>query len=152
MNEKQIEATIQSGGSTFSIGGKDMAGSPNIAVSIFPEFSETVPLSNLRLYLFAFQLKHVELMSRNRFLKVGTWKQGDRVVLDVVAMIPVSKRDEAIKLGIKYNQIAIFDLQTNVEIPTGDPCHNCREYRNCWTCRTGGLPTLEERLAEVSNV
>lgn len=53
----------------------------------------------------------------DRFL--GGWVDSGKLHLDVSRNIPSSRRQQAIDLGRRNNQIAVFDLDTFTEIPTG---------------------------------
>jgi len=48
---------------------------------------------------------------------LGIWSHEGKTYLDVV--VTVENYDEAVDLAKKHNQIAIWDLRNNNEIPTG---------------------------------
>ena len=50
---------------------------------------------------------------------MGGWSDSGKLHLDVSRNFPSSRREQAIAAGRRQNQIAVFDLDTFTEIPTG---------------------------------
>ncbi len=107
------------GGSTFNPHFGDLGGYGLFAVSVYPDRSEVVlgklvPLDALR----EFVVDNRDLLEDPR-VSIGTWhnEEDGTTYLDISATVP--DRQLAIELGQKYNQIAIFDLASFEEIPTG---------------------------------
>ncbi len=50
---------------------------------------------------------------------LGGWEDSGKLHLDVSRNFPSSRREQAISAGRRQNQIAVFDLDTFTEIPTG---------------------------------
>lgn len=117
---KKILAQINQGGLTYSpLLNKDYSGTPNIAISPFPERSQILDGK-------ATKKTVLEFFKRNRdlFLKkfsLGAWfdKVSQKTYLDISAPIPLKKQAEAITLGKDANQIAGFNLSDFTEIPLG---------------------------------
>lgn len=111
-----LEAHNQNGGSTFTAQGENVVGKPGFAVSLYPERSVIIqgPLSAEDLRSFIDQNNDLLMDPR---VVIGTWNNGSKNYLDISAVI--QDKEQAIALGKKYNQIAIFDLQKLQEIPTG---------------------------------
>lgn len=117
---KQLEASIANGGSTF-LDGKDMIGTENFSVSIFPERNTKVKTLTED-EIAKFKETHKDLLDSNKnVLGVGTWfdDEVNTWVIDVVVIIPHSLEQKAKDLGNKYNQKYIYDLKTSNVIPTG---------------------------------
>lgn len=134
--KKIARATERGGGATFHPTQGDLAGTPNYAVSLFPERTQIVTkLDPREIQRFAEKNKDLLADPRN---SIGTWfnREEKKVYLDITTTIP--DRDAAIAAGKKANQIAIFDLASGAEIPIGG---------------TGrippGLATPADRLADV---
>jgi len=111
-----LEAIELSGGITYNLSKGNLSGTPNYAVSIFPEKEKIVDgpidFDTLEGYLLANQ----DLLQdpNNSF---GAWTNGNKVFLDTVVTIP--DKEEALKLAKQHNQLAIWDLKNNQEISTG---------------------------------
>lgn len=106
-------------GSTFNLTFGDLGGAALYAVSLYPERSvvvegKQIPLAVLR----RFVVDNLDIL-RDPRVSIGTWFNSDDGMsyLDISATLP--DKAQAIELGKKYNQIAIFDLATFEEIPTG---------------------------------
>jgi len=116
----KIARQINEGGVTYGpLLDKNYGGTPNIAISPFPERSKI------------FKGKATERMVTNYFNRnndlfqkgfaIGGWsdKSSNKTYLDITAPIPLEKQSEAIKLGKKANQIAGFNLSDFSEVPLG---------------------------------
>lgn len=104
-----------SGGATYNLSKGDLSGTDNFAVSIYPDrekIEEIATFDDLENYIN----DNMDLLgnSSNSF---GAWAHDGKVYFDVIAT--VSDQKEALELGRKHNQLAIFDLKNGVEIPTG---------------------------------
>ena len=108
----------QGGGSTFSLDGRNLIGTPNFSVSLYPERTVILNHPPAAADIINFIHKNGDLFKDTRN-NLGTWfnEAGGEHWLDVVAVIP--DRDTAIELGRRFDQIAIFDLQKMEEIQIG---------------------------------
>ncbi len=113
-------------GSSFSADGKEnLIGTPNIAVSIFPDLSFTLPgrltPETAKEEIGAFREEHKELLEANPELAVGTYFSEDTntTFIDLVSIVPEAQLETAIELGREFNQISVFNLRTFEEIETG---------------------------------
>jgi hypothetical protein len=104
----------QNGGATYNVASnKNLVGTNAYAVAIYPDREQIVDLvdfNNLEGYL----VENEDLLS-NSNNSFGAWVSSEKTYLDVVATI--KDKNEAIELGRKYKQLAIFDLKNLVEIP-----------------------------------
>lgn len=102
-------------GSTVSVAEGSMAGLPRFAVCTHPERTvelTVVPTWNL---VFAFSVLNLDLLLQLGYA-LGTWfhLQRKRHVLDIVEC--PSSLYHAIRLGLRYGQDAIYDLEADREI------------------------------------
>ena len=132
---EQIVATIRDGGSTYLIQG-NMAETDNIAVSIFPDYSQVVMGHVTYKQLSDFYQSHKLILKKYPELAVGTWYENNLTYIDLVIL--VRDRDKAVALGRRYNQKAVFDLTTMEEIETGGTGKVLELF-----------PTIEERINEA---
>jgi len=110
-----LQLIHDNGGVTYNIAKGNMAGTPNYSVSIYPDrekIEEGVDFDRLEGYLDG---NEDLLMDPNN--SFGAWSNEGKVYLDVVVTVP--DQAKAIELAKQHNQIAIWDLQNNKEIPTG---------------------------------
>lgn len=102
------------GGATYSLSKGNLVGTDGYAVAIYPDREQIVSqldYDTVEEYL----LQNEDLLS-NSANSFGAWiSGGNKVYLDVVAVI--KDLNEAMKLGRKHNQLAIFNLKTLQEIP-----------------------------------
>ena len=103
------------GGATVSVCGGNMAGLPRFAVSIYPQRTIELIVVPTWEMLFAFAIINADLLLLPDHA-LGSWFDGEqnRHILDVV-VCPLSL-DEAIRLGSRYDQKAIYDLEARREI------------------------------------
>ncbi len=113
-------------GSSFSASGREnLLGTPNIAVSIFPDLSLKVEgrltPETAAVEIGGFRELHKDLLAENPELAVGTFYSEDTntTFIDLVSIVPESQLEEAKALGREYNQISVFNLRTFEEIETG---------------------------------
>ena len=115
--EKALRFHQEHGGSTFSLFFGNLAGRNLYAVSVYPERGSRIPsrlLTNTALTMFI--EGNMDLLSDPRCC-VGTWEEDGYVYLDVSAALENS--EQAIRLGMQYNQIAIYSLREGAVINTG---------------------------------
>jgi hypothetical protein len=125
------------GGSTFNLYFGDLAGQRLYAVSIYPERGRRTAGDDIDPRIVrAFILGNLDLLNDPRN-SVGTWlnRANGLTYLDVSATLP--DREQAVELGERYNQIAIFDLERLEEVAIGG---TGEEIPN--------LPPPAERLAD----
>jgi len=104
------------GGSTVNLNDGDLVGTRRFAVSVYPEHSVELAEAPTWELLFAFSVLHAGLLLLPDHA-LGTWfdRQRKLNVLDIV--ICPSSFDDAIHLGIRHGQRAIFDLHAKTEVP-----------------------------------
>jgi hypothetical protein len=111
-----LEATLRDGGATFTTDG-NQSGAPFYAVSVYPERGQIVhdvpTLADVQWYLD----QNADILDEHN--AVGTWLHDGACYLDVSRL--VADRDEALALGARYGQLAIFNLATFEEIPVREP-------------------------------
>lgn len=114
--EKAYLLHARSHGSTVSVYDGSLLGQLRFAVSIYPDRSIDLTESPTRDLLFAFAVLNADLLCL-RDHALGTWfdRQRNRHVLDVV--VCPSRIEDAICLGVKHSQRAIFDLKGAKDIP-----------------------------------
>ncbi len=129
--EAEAEAAAQvdeegNQGSTFSADGtENLIGTPNIAVSIFPDLTRKVEgrLTEETAVeeIGAFREEHAEMLAGNPELAVGTFysEDTDTTFIDIASIVPEEQIDAAKALGKEFNQISVFNLRTFEEIATG---------------------------------
>jgi hypothetical protein len=134
----------QNEGATFSLYFGNMAGLGLYAVSLYPERSVVVPRRSVDSPLLRrFVEDNADLLSDPRN-GIGVWYSEalDAVYLDVSAILP--SRQEAVALGERYNQEAIYDLALGEVIDTG----GTGEQRGGWAEEADRLPPLSRTGAE----
>lgn len=105
----------ETGGATYNLKAGNLAGQPLYSVATYPDRGVILdhPPTLGELYNYIDQNRDV----LNADASLGAWISGNQTYLDIVSTL--SDRNEAIDLGKQHNQIAIFDLKTFQEIPTG---------------------------------
>ncbi len=91
-----------------------MSGQKLFAVSVFPDESTVVP--GLEIILSAFMQRNTERLLRDPRNNIGTWYIWILTYLDVSTTLP--DREIALALAVQCNQIAIYDLARQEEMPT----------------------------------
>ena len=108
-------------GSTVSLVHGTMVGKQLFSVSIYPGRSITLwdrPSWN---ELFEFAKANLELLLRPAHA-LGTWFNDWELVHVVDVVVCVPDRDAALDLGLRFEQVAIYDLDARREIPVPQPC------------------------------
>ena len=104
----------QNGGATYNLSKGNLVGTNAYAVAIYPDREEILEgvaeHDDIQHYLDI----NEDLLS-NSNNSFGAWTSGGKTYLDVVATI--SNKEQAVELGRKHKQLAIFDLKNLVEIP-----------------------------------
>jgi len=120
LNGRTVNEILQgiqsSGGVTYNLSQGNMAGTDNYSVSIYPDRSKILPSGVDFDEIENFIVANEDLLN-NASNSFGAWTHDGKVYLDVVATIP--DQQKAVDLGKQHNQIAIWDLKNNREIPTG---------------------------------
>lgn len=104
---------------TFSLNEmRDMWWQPYIALSPYPNRSHILNIKNFK----SANLYEYILQNSDKLLEpwhtLGVWIDWNAVYLDTTIVVPKKHINKAIELWTKYNQKAIFDLETFQEIPT----------------------------------
>lgn len=136
---QKLVTQIKKGGVTYSpLLNKDYSGTRNIAISPFPERSKIFKGKATQKMVTSYFNRNNDLFQK-RF-SLGSWPDKDNAVtyLDIIAPIPLEKREEAITLGKHSNQIAGFNLYRFSEIPLG----GTGEFNS-------SVPPFKERLEEA---
>jgi len=116
----KITRQINEGGITYGpLLDKDYGGTPNIAISPFPERSKIFKGKATGKIVSNYFSRNNDLFQKG--FAIGGWtdKNSNKTYLDITAPIPLEKQSEAIALGKKANQIAGFNLSDFSEIPLG---------------------------------
>lgn len=111
-----VNRVHQNGGVTYNLGQGDMSGSNAFAVSIYPDRSQILDSGVDFETIEGFLVANQDLLADSSN-SLGVWNHEGKTYLDVVKL--VENYDEAVDLGKQHNQIAIWDLRNNNEIPTG---------------------------------
>jgi hypothetical protein len=113
-NQGTAEAPIH--GVTYNLYKGNLAGTPNYAVSTFPERSLDTEGAPTPKVIAAYIKKNMDVL-KDPLHSVGTWwdKDAQKFTTDVVRTIP--DREEALALGRTHGQKAIYDLGKMEEIP-----------------------------------
>jgi hypothetical protein len=117
---RKLVIQINKGGVTYSPRlDKDYGGTQYLAISPFPERSQIFTGRATGKMIASYCKKNNDLLEKG--FPLGGWlnESNGKTYLDIVATIPVDKRQEAISLGKHANQIAGFDLSNFKEIPLG---------------------------------
>jgi hypothetical protein len=103
-------------GSTVSLIDGNMAGKKLFAVSIYPARKIELWGKPSWQELFEFAKANLDLLLKPDHA-LGTWFNDYELIhcLDVVVL--VRDRDDAVELGLRSDQVAIFDLEARREIP-----------------------------------
>ena len=124
-----------------------MAGQSLYAVSLYPERSvvipgETVPEDLLQ----KFVRDNQDLLADPRN-SIGVWYSSTlhAIYLDVSATLP--DKAEAVSLGERYNQEAIYDLEQNEVLDTG----SSGEWQAGWSSEWERLPPLQRQTRGENN-
>ena len=142
--DEQFESHKENGGSSFNSFFGNISG-PFAMVSIFPELSKTVKGRDItRKDLEDYRKANQGVLNSDKHLAVGTWydSESNSTYLDVSVAIPLSKLDEAKRLGVEYNQKAIFNLETFEDVPTGGTGEATAQ----------GDATIDERIQTIKNI
>ena len=104
---------------TFSLNEmRDMWWQPYIALSPYPNRSHILNIKNFK----SANLYEYILQNSDKLLEpwhtLGVWIDWNAVYLDTTIVVPKKHINKATELWTKYNQKAIFDLETFQEIPT----------------------------------
>ncbi|HEY5687390.1 MAG TPA: hypothetical protein VIS27_03710, partial [Yeosuana sp.] len=113
ISTEQAKTTAEFEGSSYDIDGKNMIGTENTSVSIFPEFTQTVDGEVTPEQIEAYRRQHDDLLRDNPDMVVGTWydKKTGQTYLDISILVPNSNNEHVRTLANKYGQKAIFNLQ-----------------------------------------
>ena len=124
-------------GVTYNLYHGDLAGSPRFAVAAFPERSVTVDGAPSQKAIGTFISKNMDLLEDPEN-SVGTWydKRAGNFVLDIVKTL--DKKADALTLGAKTNQKAIFDLGKMQDIWLDSPESVATQYAT-----SKGMPAPE---------
>jgi len=111
-----VNALHANGGVTWNLSNGNMVGTDNYAVAIYPDRAQILEGGADFDRVEEFITSNSDLLDspENSF---GAWSHDGKIYLDVVATIP--DINQAVELGKKHNQIAIWDLKNAESIPTG---------------------------------
>lgn len=117
---QKLAMKTNQGGVTYDVLlDKDYLGTPYISIAPFPERSQIFEGKATRKMILNYCNKNSDLLLEH--FTLGAWfnKENKRTYLDVAALIPIEKQDQAVTLGRKANQVAGFNLSNCEEIPIG---------------------------------
>ena len=106
-------------GSTYNFTRGNLSGEPEFVASLFPELTDSVYDKNITTQdILGFMRQHAGLLKDDRY-SIGTWynDEEEHTYIDIVVTVP--DRALAMILGLRYNQISIWDLKEGDEINTG---------------------------------
>lgn len=130
----------KNGGATYNFHYGDLAGHKLYAVSPFPELGEVVTGKAISADLLRAFINNRKAIWQDVRCNVGTWYDGkSQTYLDI--SVALANKADAVALGKRFNQIAIFDLYAMEEIPTGGTGKVLK-----------GWPPPEERLPGIPAV
>jgi hypothetical protein len=136
---RKLVMQINKGGVTYSpLLNKDYGGTQYLAISPFPELSQTFTGRATGKMVEVYCEKNKDLLEKG--FSLGGWfnKRNSKTYLDIVTTISTEKQEEAITLGKNSNQIAGFNLSDFTEIPLG----GTGEFKS-------SIPPFRERLDEA---
>ena len=110
----QVNATLETGRSTFSRSQGDLAHTDNYVVSVFPDRVVVMDGKITRTQLVDFYANNDDLLKRYPDLVVGTWYHDGQTYIDIT-MVTQSRR-QAIDLALHCGQKAILCLKSSEEI------------------------------------
>ena len=117
---RKLVKQINKSGVTYSpLLNKDYGGTQYLAISPFPERSQTFTGKATGKMIASYCEKNNDLLEKG--FQLGSWfnESDGKTYLDIVTTISVEKQTEAITLGKNANQIAGFNLSDFTEIPLG---------------------------------
>lgn len=132
-----LAAHAKNGGSIFSLNKGNLANQDGFAVSMFPDRTVKVPGQLTAQHIRDFAQQNADVLSHPN-AAIGTWNNNGTHWLDVSSV--TNDLTTARQLGKKYNQVSIYDLKNNREIPTGGTGE-----------AVPNLPPAAQRLAELKN-
>lgn len=121
--------TMANGGATWNLIDGDLAGRPYYAVSVFPERGKVIPLgpcaeilpelpatgAALADEVERFARANQDVLVSDSHVSIGTWVHEGNVHLDLSVTVP--SLQQALSLGARHGQQAVFDLQHFEDIP-----------------------------------
>ena len=111
------QKTLENGGETynFSLGGS-LGGQKYYAVAMYPQCEKVVDKDDFTLQTIREYVHDNAELLKDRRNSLGTWldTETNKVYIDISRTIQDYSR--AVELGIEYNQLAIFNLETFEEI------------------------------------
>lgn len=107
------------GGSTVDL----KTGKPvteGFAAAISRDYEQIIPGTKITPEQLAeYAAKHHDVLAANPRNTIGTWVADGKTYIDISTVVPT--KEEAIELGKKHNQLAVFDLENFAEIPITTP-------------------------------
>ena len=117
---KNLVMQINKGGVTYGpLLNKDYGGTQYLAISPFPERSQTFTGKATKKMVTSYCKKNNDLLEKGFPIRGWFNENDEKTYLDVVTTISVEKQKEAVTLGKNANQIAGFNLSNLTEIPIG---------------------------------
>jgi len=113
--EIALESHSRTQGATVSLAEGNLAGRKRYAVAIYPQ--RTIELKNPPTWqqLFVFVIANLDLLSK-RGHALGTWFNERKGVHTIDVVVCPSDRDTAIRLALRSQQWAIFDLAAGRDV------------------------------------
>jgi len=135
-----VKAINENGGITYNAKGGNLGGKKVYSVAIYPERSQTFKGEVTKNDIIKYVYDNIDLLGKKGH-SLGGWydTESKQLWLDVAGT--VKDKNLAIKLGKKFNQKAIFDLNKFEEISTGGTGE-----------ATGKMPSISARQKYLSNI
>lgn len=111
----------QANGSTVSLIHGNMVGLKLFSVSAYPSRSLTFWERPSWELLFDYVVANLDLLLRPGHA-LGTWFNDAELIHCLDLVVLVRDRKDAVELGIRFDQVAIFDLESRREVPVPRPC------------------------------
>ena len=115
--EQILKLTQDNGGATWNFTNGSLVGTEAYSVSTHLDRTKTLPANELTAETLSAYISDNHDLLNDSNNSLGTWNDNGTLYLDVVTTL--EDREQAIALGKKHNQKAIFDLKNLEEIPTG---------------------------------
>lgn len=117
ISNKIAELTVSKGGATWNLVEGNLLGTPNYAVSVFPERCKVISLGrcpeeaerhDIAGEVEAFIRANKDVLMDDPRVSIGTWEHEGHLYLDLSITVPSLAL--ALELGRQYGQNEIFDL------------------------------------------
>jgi hypothetical protein len=133
ITNKILQTIHNNGGITYNLTNGDMSGTPNYAVSIYPDRERIV--DGIDFDILEGFIDDNEDLLKDPANSLGAWTHDGKVYLGI--SVTISDRMKAVELAKQNNQIAIWDLQNNKEISIGSSDKVAYQAKRLWVDPNG---------------